>query len=391
MPPDSASKGNFPRTLITAISAYSLANVVFSLLPVMVGVLMDHQSLTGSQAGFVAGLDTLATVLPGFLLGSVLPRIERRTLLMVGSLAVVAGNLLSAMMNGLVELAVIRTVSGFGAGLLFACANAMLASAADPVRAYALASIGATLSGSILLFGLPILVTRLEGAGYYVPVALLTAAFFALAVNGPREPFQTSATAIGTGTWSAGRLRLGLLALGVVLLTIPMQAYWAFAERIGLRVGADSELMGAVFAASYLCGMAMAALASWISTRWGLLRMMIIGFGVQALAIMIACTVIDKTVVLGAMILQVLAVSFGVPYLFGLGAEADDSGRFANVVVCLFYMTLALGTFLGGVLADAAGFGAIAWLAPACTLAGLVAISPSSMAVRAHRRIAAVS
>jgi MFS family permease len=388
MPSDPAKTGtlDFVRTLVTPICSYSLANVVFSLVPVMVSVLMDRQALTGSQAGLVAGLDMLAIVLPGFLLGSVLPGIEKRTLLVVGSLAVVAGNLLSVMFGGIAELLVIRAVSGLGAGLLFACANAMLASASDPVRAYAYASMGATLSGSVLLLGLPVLVTRWGATGYYVPVALLAAAFVALAARGPREPFQVTSASIGSGTWSAGRLRLGLLALGVILLTIPMEAYWAFAERIGLRIGADAELMGAVFAASYVCGMATAALASWLSTRWGMVRMMVIGFGMQALAIMIACTVIDKNVVLGAIIVQVLAVSFGVPYLFGLGAEADDSGRFVNVVVGLFYLTLAAGTFLGGILADSAGFGAIAWITPFCTLAGLVAIVPASMAVRVHRR-----
>lgn len=76
---------------------------------------------------------------------------------------------------------------------------------------------------------------------------------------------------------------------------------------------------------------------------------------------------------------------------FGLGAESDDSGRFSTVVVGLFYMTLAVGTFLGGILIDSSGFSAIAGLTAVCTTLGLLAVLPASIAVRAHRRTGALS
>lgn len=378
----------FAREIVTPLSAYAMANVVFTLAPVLVGVLMDRQSLTASQAGLVAALDMLATVVPGFLLGKYLAGHTKRTLLVAGSLAILAGNLLSAVFSGFTELAVIRTISGLGAGLLFACANAMLATTSDPVRAYALATIGATLSGSALLFGLPLLIGRFGGAGYYLVIAALAAGFAYVGMHEPRGTVVSGSSSAGGGAWSVGRLRLLLLAVGVVLLTIPLEAYWSFAERIGLRAGASPELLGTVFAASYVCGIFTSGLASWLSTRWGLMRMLTIGFALQALAIVAASTSQQESVVLGAMILQTLALCFSAPYLFGLGGEADESGRFANVVVGLFYLTLAIGTYLGGVLIESVGVDAIARLTAVATVIGLISVLPAAITVRARRRAA---
>lgn len=384
---DAVEDGLFAREIVTPVAAYAMANIVFTLAPVLIGVLMDRQSLAASQAGLVTALDMLATVIPGFLLGKYLAGHTKRTLLVAGSVAVLVGNLLSAVFSGVLELSVIRTLSGLGAGLLFACSNAMLATTSDPVRAYGLATIGATLSGSALLFGLPLLIGRFGSAGYYLVVAGLAAGFAYVGMRGPRESAVSGPSSGGAGVWSVGSLRLLLLALGVVLLTIPLEAYWSFAERIGLRTGASPQLLGAVFSASYVCGIFTSALASWLSTRWGLMRMMTIGFALQALAIMAASTALRENVVLAAMILQTLALCFGAPYLFGLGAEADESGKFANVVVGLFYLTLAIGTYLGGVLIESVGANAIAELTAVATVLGLVATLPAAMMVRARRRM----
>lgn len=381
-----AAHGVSARESITALSAYAMANVVFTLAPILVTVFMDHQSLTASQAGLVMSLDMLATVVPGFLLGKYLAGHKKRTLLVAGSVAILAGNLLSAVFSGFMELAMIRIISGLGAGLLFGCANAMLATTSDPVRAYGLATIGATLSGAALLFGLPLLIERFGSAGYYSAVAILAAGFAFIAMWKTRESAVSGSSSAVEAAWSVGTSRLLLLAIGVVLLTIPQEAYWGFAERIGIRAGASPELLGAVFAASYVCGMLASGLATWLSTRWGLMRMLTIGFVLQALAIMTASTSLRESLVLGAMVFQTLALCFSAPYLFGLGAEADESGRFANVVVGLFYLTLAIGTYLGGLLIESMGIDAIARLTAVATVLGLIAVLPAALKVRAHRR-----
>jgi hypothetical protein len=58
--------------------------------------------------GLVAALDMLATVIRSFLLGKYLSEHTKRTLLVAGSVPVLAGNLLTAVFSGFTELAVIR-------------------------------------------------------------------------------------------------------------------------------------------------------------------------------------------------------------------------------------------------------------------------------------------
>lgn len=373
------------RDLFIAVAVYSVAILVFSIVPVMVGVLMDRQSLTASQAGLVSGMDMLGAVIPGFLLGAVLPRSEKRTLLAVGCVALAIGNLLSLTVNGFSELLLTRTVSGLGAGFLFACANAMLASNPDPVRAYGLASVGGTILGAFMLFALPFLIGRFDTPGFYLPLAVLAATCIALVVRAPRDPLVPAAASISADGWTIGKPRLVLLAAGTMLLVIPQQAYWGFAERIGLRAGASPEMLGTVFSVSYVFGLLASGIATWISTRWGLMRMLALGFGLQGLAIITVCLVTDRNLIFGSIILQTFAICFGAPYLFGLGAQSDESGRFASMVVGLFFFTMAIGAMLGGVLVESAGFPAVARLTAVATILGMMAVLPAAMAVRARR------
>jgi MFS family permease len=373
---------DFARELHIPVAAYSMAVLVFSTVPLMIGVLMDRQSLTASQAGLVSGMDLFGTVIPGFLLGSILPGIERRTLLIAGSMAIAIGNMLCLVFNGLAALVLIRTLSGLGAGLLFACSNAMLASTSDPVRAYGFASMGGTILGSVMLFTLPLLIVRFGSWGLYMTTALLAVAFVALGARAPRDPVVTVQSSIAATAWNIGRSRLALLAAGAMLLVIPQQAYWGFAERIGARAGASPELLGAVFSAAYIFGLAASGLATWISNRWGTMRMLTIGFGLQALAIITVCLATDRYLIFGSIIVQTGGICFGAPYLFGLGAKADESGRFGSVVVGLFFFAMAMATVLGGILVEYSGFTSIARLTMVSTALGLIAVYPAVKAVR---------
>ena len=302
---------------------------------------------------------------------------------MIGSALLAAGNLMALGAGSDIELTGARCVCGFGAGLIFVCANRLLAVSDDPIRAFAFAQIAATVLGAVLLFALPMLVARLGAAGMYGTLAALAAAF---AVQSVFEPVRKSRAAESTTVPRKGRSNTVArwnIASGVVLLTVGMGIYWGFTELIGARVGASPEAIGLTLMVAYLGGAVTSALSSWVSGRWGRWPPIALGFGIQTLCIVCACLSENSSLVLASIIVQTLAVCFGIPYLFALCADADDD--FASTGVAVFFFSLAAGPFLGGLIIQSAGYAGIAACAAITTIVGLAATSQVARGLPANR------
>ncbi len=102
--------------LFIPCGAYALAVLAFSISPILVNVLTEHQRLSKSQAGLVASSELLLTAAVGFFLAASCARVSPRLLLVVGSVLLVAGNLMSVGTGSHIALIGARCVCGLGAG-----------------------------------------------------------------------------------------------------------------------------------------------------------------------------------------------------------------------------------------------------------------------------------
>lgn len=357
--------------LFVPCAAYALSVLVFSISPILINVLTERQGLSKSQAGLVASAELLLTAAVGFLLAAICARLSHRHLLLIGSALLVAGNLMSVGAGSDIALIGARCVCGLGAGLVFVFANRLLAISDDPIQAFAFAQIAATVLGAALLFALPMLVALLGAPGMYGTLAALATAFAVKSVfepvNAPRAPESTNVRRT-VRTNAAARWNM---AFGVVLLTVGMGIYWGFTELLGARVGASPEAIGLTLMVAYLGGAVTSAVSSWVSGRWGRWPPIALGFGIQTMCIVCACLSENASLVLASVVVQTLAVCFGIPYLFALCAEADADGDFASTGVAVFFFSLAAGPFLGGLIIQSAGYAGIAACAAITTIAGL--------------------
>ena len=357
--------------LFLPCAAYALAVLVFSISPILVNVLTEHQGLSKSLAGLVASAELLLTAAVGFFLGAICARLSHRHLLFIGSALLVAGNLMSLGASNHFALIGARCVCGLGAGLIFICSKRLLATSDDPIQAFAVAQLAATVLGAALLFALPMLVERLGAAGMYGTLAALATAFAVKSVfapvKAPETPESTNVRRM-VRTNPGARWNIGIC---VVLLTVGMGIYWGFTVLLGSRVGASPEAIGLTLMVAYLGGAITSALSSWVSGRWGRWPPIALGFGIQTMCIVWACLSENAALVLASVVVQTLAVCFGIPYLFALCAEADADGDFASTGVAVFYFSLAAGPFLGGLIIQSAGYAGIAACAAVTTIAGL--------------------
>ncbi|WP_432181759.1 MFS transporter [Streptomyces sp. NBC_00063] len=361
---------------------YAVAALVFNVAPSYVSTLIDGYHLNETQAGLVATVDMLAMAVTGFVAGPFLARVGRRRLLGAGAASFLLGNALSVWGTGLTTLLATRLVAGVGAGLILVFANTMAATTRNPTRSYGLATMTATVVGALLLFTVPALISSFGHQALFVTMLAL-GVLVALLV--PRERAQrltVQAQATPADRLSDGMLRL--LSGAAMAMMVVQSAYYSFAQQAAEHAGLTSAAAGTALSVGYGFGILTSALAAWLDARWGRWKPVALSMALQAASSIAVLTGTDTTVVTVALVAQSGALFFGIPYLLSLNAEADTSGRFSNIGVGLFFFSLAVGPFAGGLLLDDYGYVGIAVAVAVGTLAGLAALAPVTRALAAR-------
>ncbi|MEV6108057.1 MFS transporter [Streptomyces sp. NPDC051940] len=368
--------------LAVICATYAVAAIVFNVAPGFISALIDGYHFTETEAGLVATADMLAMAATGFLAGPALARRSRRRLLGAGAALVALGNALSVVVGSLGGLLATRVVAGVGTGLLLVFANTMAATTRNPTRSYGLATMTATVVGAFLLVVTPMVVSAAGYESFFVILAVFGAVVALFVPGEPAAPAATPAAETGTDRLSPALLRL--LSVAAMAMMVVQSAFYAFAQQAGEDAGLSSGAAGAVLSVGYIGGIVTSALAAWLGNRWGRWTPVALGMVLQAAASVVVLSGPGATVAGAALIAQSATLFFGIPYLLALNAEADASGRFSNIGVGLFFLSLAVGPFVGGLLLDAFGYAGVAVAVVVGTVAGLIALAPVTRALAAR-------
>jgi len=344
------------RLVIGAIAAQVVGGLVTQVSPFMVSGLMDGLSLSERDAGLVASVELLALAATAGAVVPLLQRVSYRNVCLVAVLLAAIAQGGSIFCTSLAAVTFMRALSGIGAGALYAVSLSVVAArCANPDKIYGTFQIVWAL-GSIAIFTVGgELTAAFAQRGIFALMAGLTLALAPLLMLLPASRASSEVVAaIRPEPASPALGIMTLLAIGLCL--IGGGAAYSFLGQLGERAGLDTTAVGYVLTIATLCGLAGAAGATALNLRWG--RMLPVSgiFAGYILVVLALCLSQSSIAYVAAVIIYIVIYYFSIPYLFGLAAALDRTGRWAAAGGSAFLLGCAAGPLVAGSLIASNGY-----------------------------------
>lgn len=351
------------------IVAVCLANAIAltpaNTSPLIVGGLIAGLALGEASSGLVLTCELLLMGLAAACLATQIIRIDARMASLAGATLMLVGHGFAAASSGLQELLVWRSIAGIGAGVVLAVVNATIAGAPNPARLYGLALTVAPLIAAVTAVLMSRAVATFAHTGAYGVLALLTLLVIPMLTAFPSyreatestrpEPLRNYAPGIA-------------LLIGIFIMGANMMAYFAFVERLGVRLGLATERIGDILAGVVIAGAIGAAIAGALQNRFGVRLPLLGGTFLHAVAMIVVLEIVFVPAYVSGALFEGITFVFTLTFQFAMAALLDPYGRWAAAASGAFSLSLGAGPYLGGALIEAAGYGALTVLSIASTI-----------------------
>ncbi|NJN51184.1 MAG: YbfB/YjiJ family MFS transporter [Gammaproteobacteria bacterium] len=370
------STGLLARTFLgwTASAGFMFAN----LSPALVSGMLDDHGFTPAQASAVFSADMYGTAVGVLAVVGLVNRIRWRgvTLALLG--AMLLADVASVWLHESVTLTVARFVHGCFGGGLVGVVYAVIARVGNAER-----TLGIHMVIQLSLGGVGIAVLGpLVPAWGVAPMWLALAGYNVIALVMVRSlgdyPIPQSATAAATATDDAvaraplPMLPVTLVIVAVLLFQASQMGIFSFAMEVGRYHNLAPDFVGLSVAAGLWFAIPCGLLVVWWSLRSGRVRPLVVSISLTALGIFLY-VVNSPAVFVLANLLFAGAFAVALPYLFGLAADFDVSGRFAAFIAFVSTTALATGPIVAARISGDGDYPLVAIVATAGMAASLLA------------------
>jgi hypothetical protein len=262
-------------------------------------------------------------------------------------------------------------LAGAGTGLLLAAANAAIAVSVSPPRLYGLALMIGWFVAAALGPVMAKAVALASFTGAYAVWMLLALAVAPLVLGIGHKPVADDHGLLPDSAFGVGTVHLA----GVVLVGLAMMAYFAFVERLSVQVGFTLQQTGFLFAVISIAGALGAGLAGWHGDRYGLVRPLLIGTVIHAIAIVVAVGAGNRWLFVAGAALEGVSYMYLLAYQFAMAATLDTNGRWAAAASGAMVGSTGIGPYVGGVLITAYGGPALSALVVVTAILGVIAFA----------------
>ncbi len=378
---------------ITIAAAVALSCIgVFGLIPqpLIVGALQDVLGFSSQQAGLISAAEVFGAALASIFAAFWIQRVNWRVAAMFAIAVVVGGNLLSGVQTSYGALLALRGAVGFlGEGTAFVIAISVISNTRETDRNFAFSIAAQVAFGVVAFASLPFAVASYGLAGIFLPlagVAILIAPLLRWL------PAHSSRQATGGANSSSVSLAPAIIALGILLIwCIGLGGIYAFEERIGVAGGLEATTVGSALAVAVAIGFLGALAASWVADRWGRIPPVSVALLAQVGAIALLQGDLSWTQFAITASVFHFFWNFTGPYLMGMVATSDPTGRIAVLMPAAQTGGFAVGTALAGNLMTGGSITAANAVAIGGCLIALVIFIPTAMAAARRKDSAPAS
>jgi len=344
-----------PSSVIAALFVMVLGSLNFPLLPMVVGAITDHLTLSTQQVGMIASADMTGMFLSALCALYWIRRANWRHAAMVLGLGLVACDVIAANLTSFTPLLIVRLVAGFCGGSMMALGGTALTDTKHPERNTSMFCGFQVLIAAAGFLLMPALIARHGTAGAFLFLAAIgLPAVLATRWLPASGNWKGKAAGENTGISSqkspASRRRIiGLLllsAMPALLFHVGFSASWAYIERLGLAAGLSHPEVGQALSTSLLFAMVGSLLAGFIDVRFGNLLPSTFAFVFQMISVGALYFFLHIPFVY---VVAVMTISFfwtfAVPYLMSFTIKNDQTGRAAVVFLLMLKAGIAIGPY----------------------------------------------
>lgn len=343
------------RGTYTYIAAYSaVLYTVLLIAPVIAGKLITQFALTPVQVGALFSLElgafSLATV-PAYLW---LNRVNLRTATYVFTTIVIAGNVVSGLLDDFGLLMATRVVTSLAAGSITVIILTLSGKTANPSRAFGVFVVCQLAMGALILAVFPALFSQAPVSAIYWTLAGLDVLCL-LVVNGidgnalrqsiPRDHTRARVPAV--------RFALGLAA--VLLFYVALSGVWSFIAQISAGAGIDLSSSSLVLSLATVAGIVSALTATILGDTPQRKLYLIAGYAVMSISVALLFGTPGLARFAMAAVIFKFAWTFILPYLLSTLADLSGGGHIMNTTNLMIGAGFAIGPVVSGALIQSAG------------------------------------
>jgi predicted MFS family arabinose efflux permease len=388
------SQSNFLRwaarhwSLLLAMSFGSaLAHIATTGMPLQVGALMDGTARTPSQAGLFAFIEVASLSLGMILISLLLAQIKPLRIAIAGSLLAALADLNLFVAREFPLQLILGGVAGLGFGLAYSATITAGASSDDADRTYAIGFGGSLPLVVLIMTVLAFTSARLGFLGVFACMsvfALLCAPIFC-GFKGAAIQRQTRPHPARSAVWRTPGAP-GLLFSWAAFSTGTAVAY-VFAERIGKNIQLIPADIGLVLSSGVFMGVFGTGLAALFSQRLNRRVALVGGLTGSALS----CFLIGHATTLVLFATGIFAfwifTMFLYCFLLGTAAVLDESGRLGTFGSGTERLGYAIGSWIGGLLAQHVSYASTGTFGCAACLAGIIIGYPTLFRALSQRSL----
>ena len=316
-----------------AVLALSIVSAVAWLTPVhlpfLVGEYVEYYGKSDSVAGWLASAEigslALAAAITAILLGKISPKQPLRIGLVLSALGAAA----TVLSGSFLVLVLSRLVLGIGLGLIAAASNAIPAGKENSTRIYAVMIVAMGVMGTVLLVLTPIALRAFGRSGAFLCELVLILVALPFARWLPEGPVRAASKSREIKA-HGGRIGAICGIAALFLVYVGRGEVWSHTERVGVLLHLSDRSLGIFFGVSAISGLAGAVVALLVGLRAGQMPPLVIGTILQMLAAIFIYVIVGQNFLVGSLQIFNFAGLFLTPYVMGLLAELDGSGRVAG-------------------------------------------------------------
>lgn len=331
--------------------------------PILLGGMVDELSLSERSAGFIVAFEMLGFALAALLVSCRIHVMNRRTISAIALAIVVLGNIASSLAHEPLALSIGRFVAGLGAGGCVAVFNATVAGCRFPDKRFAQILIMVMLYGGVAIYVATLLIDGLGLSAVFLVLAFVGfCGFFTIRYIPAKAPPVVARQVVESLSERTKKFYMVALLLGYFLLYAGHMAIWSYEERMGVALGLDRESIGEILGSAMFFGIAGASLAIYLGTRFGRAWPQIVSLLLSVVAALSLVYGGQKYIYMFSAYLITFSWYYGLPYLTGLMAWLDDSGRVAALGGTMFTLGAVCGPALAAAVVNIGGYTLIGWV-----------------------------
>lgn len=332
-----------------------------NIMPALVSGLISGLAFSQREAGFVGSANLYGAAFGALTIVLFVARIawRRASVALLGALMAI--DALSMLVQAPWVMIPLRAVHGFAGGMLVGVAFAVIARTRSPDRVFGVLLLVQFGLGGLGVMTLPRLVPLLgTGVLFAALIAFSAVTLAMLPFLGPYPPRPaTTPEASGPAARSASWPRFALALAAIFLFQASNMGLFAYIIELGSAAGLARDFISTSVGAATWVGAAGCLLVIALGTRFGRALPLAIGLAVTLAGIWVLHFAGDRVIFVLANCLTGITWSLVMPYLLGLAAAFDRSGRAAALGGFASKMGLASGPLLGALIVRNDAFG---WL-----------------------------